>query len=103
MITAGVNWYSARHVCEFILDDTKDIVFLSRHLDGSQMSHTVTLTELPKRPNRATRIHLEMKLSPRTAAVSVWRIWGWEACSPPAENSGKRVIDLGRERKESEA
>ncbi|MDO5425880.1 MAG: DUF5716 family protein [Eubacteriales bacterium] len=60
MISAGINWYMARHECEFILDDTQELEFYSRHLNGTQMAHTVTLTDLPPRPNRATRIRLRM-------------------------------------------
>lgn len=103
MITAGVNWYSARHVCEFILDDTKDIVFLSRHLDGSQMSHTVTLTELPKRPNRATRIHLEMEFISKKRCRVRMEDLGLGSLYPSSGKQWEAVIDLGRERKESEA
>lgn len=61
MISAGVNWYMARHTCEFILDDIDEIVLYSRNMNGEQLSHTVKLENLPKRPNRATRLHMELK------------------------------------------
>lgn len=60
MINAGINYYMAYYTCEFILDDTEELVFTSRSIYGDTADHTVKLTDLPKRPNRATRIRMEM-------------------------------------------
>lgn len=60
MINAGINYYMAYYTCEFILDDTEELVFTSRSIHGDTADHTVKLTDLPKRPNRATRIRMEM-------------------------------------------
>ena len=60
MISAGINFYMAFYECEFILDATEEIVLHSRSMNGERMSHTIELTGLPNRPNRATRIRLQL-------------------------------------------
>lgn len=60
MINAGVNYYMAYYECEFILDDTEELVFSSSSIRGETAEHRVVLTDLPDRPNRATRIHMEL-------------------------------------------
>ena len=60
MINAGINYYMAYFECEFILDGTDELVFFTRSIHGESMAHKVRLTDLPKRPNRATRIHMEI-------------------------------------------
>ena len=54
MISAGVNWYMARAECEFVLDDTSEVILYSKSMEGEELSHTVRLPGLPDRPNRAT-------------------------------------------------
>ena len=65
MVSAGINYYMAYYACEFILDDTEELVFSSRSIRGDSMTHTVKLEGLPKRPNRATRIHMEITFTAR--------------------------------------
>lgn len=61
-LNAGINWYEALHTCEFLLDDTDEVVIFTKPIDGSPAkSHCILLEELPKRPNKATRI--QMKIS----------------------------------------
>ena len=60
MVSAGINYYMAYYECEFVLDDTDELVLLTRSIHGEEMTHTVKLKDLPKRPNRATRIHMEL-------------------------------------------
>ena len=60
MISAGVNWYMARAECEFVLDDTSEVILYSKSMAGEELSHTVRLPGLPDRPNRATRLHLDL-------------------------------------------
>lgn len=60
MITAGINYYMAWYECEFILDDTKEIVLYSSSMRGEKASYTIELGDLPKRPNKATRIHMQI-------------------------------------------
>ena len=61
MISAGVNWYMAYQECEFILDDTDEVILCSKSMNGELFFHTIKLTNLPQRPNRATRLHMELR------------------------------------------
>ena len=63
LISAGVNWYMARSECEFILDDISEIVLYSKSMSGEQLSHTMKLPGLMDRPNRATRLRMELRFT----------------------------------------
>lgn len=63
MITAGVHYCMAAHECEFLLDDTQEVVLISKSIRGEQLTHIIELTDLPERPNRGTRIHMELEFS----------------------------------------
>lgn len=73
MIVAGVNWYEASKDCELILDDTDNLTFVvSRMEDGKRERYTMQLPELPKRPNRTTRLHLHLEYdSPKRCQITV--------------------------------
>jgi hypothetical protein len=59
MVSAGINWYEAYHVCEFILNDEREIRLISHPMaQGDPIVHTMRLPGLPSRPNRSTRIRL---------------------------------------------
>ena len=60
MIGAGVNWFDAEHTCEFILDETEEVVLYSKSmLGGPVSSYTIELKNLPHRPGRTTRLQLK--------------------------------------------
>ncbi len=62
LITAGVNWFDAENSCDIILDDTDSIVFRTSRLeDGKRISYAMPLPGLPKRPPKATRLHIDIK------------------------------------------
>jgi hypothetical protein len=64
LVTAGMNWYEAHHVCEFILNGEREIRILSQPMTaGESVMHTMRLTHLPVRPDRATRIRLTVWFS----------------------------------------
>lgn len=61
LIKAGENWYEAEHSCDFILDDKTELNFLSSPMEGGEKKvFAMELPNLPKRPNRTTRLHLEI-------------------------------------------
>lgn len=64
MVSAGINWYEAHHVCEFIPDQEREICILSRPMaEGEAVTHMMRLPGLPKRPNRGTRLRLTVYFS----------------------------------------
>lgn len=59
IITAGVNWYEAHHVCEFIPDGEESINIITKPMTGGQeVNHLLRLVDFPERPNRATRLRM---------------------------------------------
>ncbi len=59
LISAGVNWYEAHHVCEFIPDHEDAIPILTKPMSGGQeVVHLLRLKDFPDRPNRATRLKM---------------------------------------------
>ena len=63
LVNAGINWYMARHTCEFLLGDEKEVVIYSRTVRGEEMEHTLALVQLPDRPRRATRLRLDISFT----------------------------------------
>lgn len=59
IVSAGVNWYEIHHVCEFILNDEREIRIISHPMEpGDGVVHSMRLVGLPQRLPRATRIRL---------------------------------------------
>lgn len=59
LISAGINWYEAHHVCEFVLNHEREIRVISHPMSqGEPIIHVLRLPDLPSRPDRATRIRL---------------------------------------------
>ena len=52
MISAGVSWYMARAECEFVLDDTSEVILYSKSMAGEELPHGAAAGLLPDRPNR---------------------------------------------------
>lgn len=74
LVAAGNNWYETVAECELIMDEKEDLVFtLSRMESGEKKRICMSLPGLPKRPNRTTRLKVEMFFqSPEECKVSVW-------------------------------
>ena len=73
LLDAGNNWYETRHECDLILDHEEVLKFIVTPLNGKE-SRVVSmyLTGMPIRPQKATRIHLELKMvSERKMLVTV--------------------------------
>lgn len=62
LIEAGNNWYDCKATCELILDNTEELVFVVGTMGESEKKRVVMpLPGLPKRPNKTTRLSLELK------------------------------------------
>ena len=73
LLEAGVNWYESSASCELILDDIRELVFQVEKL-GSKGKKRVAmeLAGLPARPNKTTRLSLEMKyISAKDCRITV--------------------------------
>ena len=67
LVSAGINWYEAHHVCEFTMNDEREIRIISQPMAaGESIVHMMRLPGLPSRPNRATRLRLDVYFSSPT-------------------------------------
>ncbi len=59
LISAGKNWYETRGECEVILSGTEEIDFWKQLPNSREAKiETLELTDLPKRPDRTTRLRI---------------------------------------------
>lgn len=73
LIEGGNNWYDCKAHCEIILDDAKELVFVVNALGESEKKRVaMALSGLPNRPNKTTRVSLDMQyLSPKECEIVV--------------------------------
>lgn len=73
LITAGENWYETNGSCEVILDGTKEIQFWLQLPNSREAKiETLELSDLPKRPNKTTRLRIFAKpLSDEAVSVRI--------------------------------
>ncbi len=67
LVNAGINWYEAHHVCEFILNGERELRVLSQPMaEGEKVVHMMRFPGLPSRPERATRLRMTVWFSSAT-------------------------------------
>lgn len=73
LITAGDNWYEAEGVCEIILNGPGEIDFwIQLPQNREARIETLELTNLPSRPNKATRLRIQAKAaSDRSVKITI--------------------------------
>ncbi|MCD8155656.1 MAG: DUF5716 family protein [Clostridiales bacterium] len=87
LIEAGSNWYECSASCELILDDTSELVFVVNTPEDSKKKRvSMPLVGLPVRPNRTTRLSLELACTSATQCQITVRDLGFGEMYP---SSGK--------------
>ena len=73
LISAGESWYEAKAECEVFLDDSASVDFWLQYPDSKEAKvASLELTDLPKRPNKTTRLRIcVVPLSDEKARVKV--------------------------------
>ena len=94
MISAGLNWYAAKSEWELGLDDTDCVEICSVHMNGTKKTHTVALTDLPERPNRATRIHMKIEFASKDRCRVILEDLGLGNLYPSSGKRWEAVIPL---------
>lgn len=72
LVSVGSNWYEIEKECEFLLDDTKEIVLLLQNIKKQEEKKlSLPLTDLPDRPNKTTKIGLSLSFeTPRRCRIA---------------------------------
>ena len=93
LIESGSNWYEASRSCELILDDKKELVFLlSLTGSGERKKAVMELPGLPARPNRTTRLLVELScLDPEKCCVTVTDL-GFGEMFPSSGRVWKEIV-----------
>lgn len=95
LIAAGVNWFEAEHVCEFITEDTKEIVIYGKSmLGGEPESYSILLKELPDRPARTTRLQMQMKFIAGDRCKVIIRDLGFGEFYPASGHVWETVLEV---------
>ena len=64
IISAGVNWFEARGGCELLLDGENSVELCIQSIDRSDAKRIrIPLEGLPERPNKTTRIRLDIEFT----------------------------------------
>lgn len=74
LVESGKNWYECKAYCEFILDEMKELIFVvNKPLENSEKKRVaMALPGLPDRPNKTTRLSLELAyISPKECQITV--------------------------------
>ena len=73
IVSGGKQWYNTHGQLNVILDDTDNITIIYiNHKTGEEKRETVRIHGLPKRPNKTTKVSLEVEFdSPKEGAVII--------------------------------
>lgn len=73
LIEAGNNWYECRAQCELILDMTEELIFVVSSFGETEKKRVAMgLPGLPKRPNKTTRLSVELEyISAKECTITV--------------------------------
>lgn len=64
LLDAGINWYDAKKESDFLLEEENVFTLRITPLDGKDVREVrVTLSGLPQRPARTSRIHMKMEMT----------------------------------------
>ena len=69
LLDAGRNWFDSGRECDLILEDAGPIEIIVTPLNGKNVRKIpIELNGFPKRPPKASRIHLEIRMASETKA-----------------------------------
>ena len=82
----GDNWYESKSSLELILDGQKEIEFLISHLDSrKKRAVSVPLTGFPDRPEKTTRIRMNIGFTDENTMAVVIRDMGFGELFPASD------------------
>lgn len=94
LIESGKNWYECSGGCELILDDMEELVFVVGQPSQEKKKMVMKLPGLPKRPNKTTRLSLELVFEgPKECRITVKDL-GFGEMFPSSQKIWKESITL---------
>lgn len=95
LLDAGVNWFEAKTSCDVILDKGNKISFVITPLTGKNPEAVdITLGDLPKRPPKTSRLHVEVEMLTESRMQVVVKDLGFGELFPSSNIEWKEEIDL---------
>ena len=95
LLNAGVNWFEAKRECDFYLDKGNKVSLVITPLTGKNPEVVdVTLSDLPKRPPKATRLHMELSMLSENTLQVVVNDLGFGELYPASGIVWKEVIEV---------
>ncbi len=95
LVAAGTNWFEVADSCEFILDDKESLVFSVNSMDGqSKKFFSMQLPGLPVRPNRTTRIRLNVFCTSRSSCTVEAEDLGFGGLFPSSHKVWRETLAL---------
>ncbi len=95
IVTGGKQWYNTHGEISVILDDTDVITIVYKnHKTGEEKRETVRIHGLPKRPNKTTKLSVEVEFdSPHEGAVII-RDLGFGKLFPTTNKIYRKEFDI---------
>lgn len=95
LLDAGINWFEAKKECDVIIDRGNKITFVITPLTGKNPEVVdITLSDLPKRPVKTTRVHLSISMLSELKMQVVIKDLGFGDLFPASKTEWKEVINL---------
>lgn len=95
LVTAGENWYYGKHSCDVILDGTNTIELWLQHPYGREAKiENLEIADLPKRPDRTTRMRITVELLSDTHAGITLQDLGFGELYPSSGKVWKYTMDF---------
>lgn len=95
LLDAGINWYEAKAECDVILDKGNKLSFVITPLTGKEPQVAeITLGDLPKRPPKTSRLHVEILMLSESKMKVKATDRGFGELFPASNIVWEEVIDL---------
>jgi hypothetical protein len=95
LMDAGINWFESKKQYDFILDKGNKVSFVITPLTGKNPEVVdITLNDLPKRPPKTTRLHLDVSMLSENKMQVEIKDMGFGELFPTSGLEWKEVIEL---------
>ncbi len=95
LLDAGVNWFEAKKECDLYLNLGNKLSFVVTPLTGKNPEVVdITLFDLPKRPQKATRIHVNIEMIAESKMQVKIKDLGFGELFPASDIEWNEVINL---------